>query len=119
MLTPGFNLVNPCSEEVMEIDMKIQLVNAGTHSFITKDNVKVTVKSSLAYRVVNPVLVQYRLANQLLSALSELTAAALRNAVGEHMLDDVLSNRSKIVGQAKEIVKAGLPPGIDVDRIFM
>lgn len=119
MLTPGFNLVNPCSEEVMEIDMKIQLANAGTHSFITKDNVKVTVKSSLAYRVVNPVLVQYRLANQLLSALSELTAAALRNAVGEHMLDDVLSNRSKIVGQAKEIVKAGLPPGIDVDRIFM
>ena len=52
-------------------------------------------------------------------ALREITSASLRNAVGENVLDDVLSNRAKIVGEAKRLVENGLPAGISVDRIFM
>ena len=61
LLTPGFNLVNPCSEEIVEVDMKIKLVSIKKYEFITKDNVKVTVKSSVAYRIVNPIIAQYKL----------------------------------------------------------
>ena len=67
--------------------MKIKLVSIPQYQFITQDNVKVTVKSSLAYRVVNPIIAQYRLGeDQIYQALSESTAAGLRNAIGEHLL---------------------------------
>lgn len=63
LLRPGFNRINPCSEEVREIDMKIRILSTGGSEVITKDNVKLSIETSVAYRVVNPVLVYYRIGN--------------------------------------------------------
>ena len=56
LLSPGFNFVNPCSEEVREVDMSIKVIDAGRTDAITKDNVEIKVFSSVAYRIKNPIL---------------------------------------------------------------
>jgi len=35
------------------------MVPAGQHATITKDNVKVNIKMSIAYRITNPVIAYY------------------------------------------------------------
>ena len=47
-------------------------------------------------------------------ALSELTTSTLREVVGEMTLDQVLSERVKVVKQAKGQVLANLPQGLHV-----
>lgn len=41
--------------------MKIRLLSTGRNVTITKDNVKLTVETSIAFRVTNPIIVYYRL----------------------------------------------------------
>jgi regulator of protease activity HflC (stomatin/prohibitin superfamily) len=39
--------------------MKLKIVNLGRHVTMTKDNVKLTIDASIAYRVTNPVVAYY------------------------------------------------------------
>jgi hypothetical protein len=39
--------------------MKISVLNVGRHVTMTKDNVKLTIESNIAFRVTNPVLSFY------------------------------------------------------------
>lgn len=75
-------MVNPCSEEVTVVDLKIKIVSAGSGDYITKDNVKITVRSSIAYRITNPVTSHYVLGNNINRALTELTGSSFRNVIG-------------------------------------
>ena len=59
LLKPGFNMINICSEEVGTVDLRIKLLPTGQHPTITKDNVNVSVKASIAYRITNPILSYY------------------------------------------------------------
>ena len=43
LLKPGFNLINPCADEVTQVDLRIQTVRAGKHAVITKDNVNLSI----------------------------------------------------------------------------
>ena len=52
-------MINPCSEEVFPVDMRIKMLATGQHPTITKDNVNVSIKTSIAYRIVNPVMTYY------------------------------------------------------------
>lgn len=61
LLKPGFNRINPCSEEVREVDMRIRVLGTGSHTTITKDNVKISIETSIAFRVVNPIIVYYKM----------------------------------------------------------
>ena len=49
--------------------MRIQILTPGVNYCITKDNVKVTISSSLAYRIINPIQAHYVLGGQLQHAL--------------------------------------------------
>jgi regulator of protease activity HflC (stomatin/prohibitin superfamily) len=49
--------------------MRIKLLTPGANYCITKDNVKVTITSCVAYRVINPIQVYYVVGAQLNHAL--------------------------------------------------
>lgn len=61
LLMPGFNRINPLSDEVREVDMRIRLLSCPNNQVITQDNVKLTIDTSVAYRVTNPIIVFYKL----------------------------------------------------------
>ena len=75
-------MINPCTEEVREVDMRVRIINPGANYCITKDNVKLTISSSIAYRVINPIQVFYILGSQLNHALVESTHSSIRNVIG-------------------------------------
>jgi regulator of protease activity HflC (stomatin/prohibitin superfamily) len=69
LLKPGINLINPCSEDVRQVDLRLRGLGAGRHPTITKDQVKVDIEASLTFRVTNPVISYYVLGNNLNRAL--------------------------------------------------
>lgn len=87
LINPGLNFINPCSEQIRYVDMKINILTPGQNACITKDNVKVTVSSSIAYRITNPLKAYYILGGQLNHALSQSTYSSIRNVIGESILD--------------------------------
>lgn len=62
--------------------MRIKILTTGSISCITKDNVKVTVMSSIAYRITNPIQAYYILGNRLNNALVEASHSSIRNIIG-------------------------------------
>jgi regulator of protease activity HflC (stomatin/prohibitin superfamily) len=61
MLQPGFNYINPCSESVVEVDMRMRVNTVGRQIVMTKDNIQLTMEASVYYRVINPLKVKYLL----------------------------------------------------------
>ena len=61
MLHPGLNLINPCSEEVIDIDLRIKSFFIGKQHVLTKDNISLTVEGAVYYRIVNPQKAVYRI----------------------------------------------------------
>ena len=59
LLKPGFNMINPCSEEVAEVDLRMRVINVGRHVTMTKDSVKLDIDASVAFRVINPIIAHY------------------------------------------------------------
>jgi regulator of protease activity HflC (stomatin/prohibitin superfamily) len=43
--------------------MRIRIMGTGRNVAITKDNVKVTVETSVAFRITNPIIIFYRMGN--------------------------------------------------------
>lgn len=89
MLKPGLNLINPCSEEVRLVDLRLKVMSAGRHPAQTKDNVKVDIDASISYRITNPIIAHYILGFNLNRALIELTVSSLRDIIGQFTLDRV------------------------------
>jgi regulator of protease activity HflC (stomatin/prohibitin superfamily) len=46
------------------VDLKIKVLNVGRNITMTKDNVKLTIDSSIAYRITNPIISHYVLGNK-------------------------------------------------------
>ena len=47
------------SNKIRTLDMRINVLNLGKNVTMTKDNVKLTIDASVAYRVTNPVVAFY------------------------------------------------------------
>jgi regulator of protease activity HflC (stomatin/prohibitin superfamily) len=101
MLKPGLNMINPCSEEVRLVDLKLKVMSAGRHPAQTKDNVKVDIDASISYRITNPIIAHYILGFNLNRALIELTVSSLRDIIGQFTLDRVQIERIEIADRAK------------------
>ena len=56
MLSPGFNMINPFSEDVSTVDLRLRVMSVGRNQTITKDNVKVNLDASVSFRVTNPIV---------------------------------------------------------------
>lgn len=63
-------MINPCADEIRIVDLKINVLNLGFHATMTKDNVKVTIDASVAFRITNPIISHYVLGVNTNRALS-------------------------------------------------
>jgi regulator of protease activity HflC (stomatin/prohibitin superfamily) len=63
ILKPGFHLINPVSESVIEVDMKTSVFGMSPQQVITKDNVSMQIETVVYYRAINPYKLVYKLRN--------------------------------------------------------
>ena len=95
-LNPGLNLLVPFLDQVRaKVDMREQVVSFPPQPVITSDNLVVSIDTVLYFRVVDPVLATYEIAN-FLQAIEQLTVTTLRNVIGSMDLEKALTSRDEI-----------------------
>ena len=85
ILKPGMHLVNPCSENVIEVEMKTHVFNMQPQQIITKDNVSLRIETVVYYRSINPYKLVYKLNNdsrKIREFITEISYSAMRSVTG-------------------------------------
>ena len=70
---------------------------------LTKDNITVDIDTCVYYRLVNPKMAHYKIADMVIS-VAEVTYATLRTICGENTLQDLLEKRQEIADLIEDYV---------------
>jgi regulator of protease activity HflC (stomatin/prohibitin superfamily) len=101
---PGLVKVNPLSERLIQVDVKIQIVEVPRQVCMTKDNVTLNLTSVIYYHITSPHKAAFGISN-IRQALIERTQTTLRHVVGARVLQDVIERREEIAQSIGEIIE--------------
>ena len=92
---PGLIIVIPIIQEMVRVDLRTIVLDVPTQDVISRDNVSVKVNAVLYYRVIDPqrAIIQVE---EFHNATSQLAQTTLRSVLGQHELDEMLSERDKL-----------------------
>jgi regulator of protease activity HflC (stomatin/prohibitin superfamily) len=92
---PGIVVVVPIAQQIVKVDLRVIVHDVPSQDVISRDNVSVKVNAVLYFRVVDPEKAIIQVANAF-EATSQLAQTTLRSVLGQHELDDILSQRDKL-----------------------
>jgi len=92
---PGLVLIWPAIQRMRRVDLRVIVLNVPKQDVITRDNVSVKVNAVVYFRVVDPGKSIIQVANAY-DATSQVAQTTLRSVVGQHEMDDLLSQRDKL-----------------------
>jgi len=92
---PGLIILVPGVQKMTKVDLRVVVMDVPTQDVISRDNVSVKVNAVLYFRIVDPEKAVIRVAN-VFEATSQLSQTTLRTVLGQHELDDMLSERDKL-----------------------
>lgn len=101
---PGLVKINPLSEHLIQVDVKIQTAEVPEQICMTKDNVTLRLTSVIYYHIVSPHKAAFGISN-VRQALMERTQTTLRHVVGARVLQDVIERREEIAQSIGEIIE--------------
>jgi regulator of protease activity HflC (stomatin/prohibitin superfamily) len=92
---PGFRLIIPVVDVLRRVSLRIVTMPIQSQGIITHDNVSVDVSAVAYYRVVDAVKSVVAIEN-VGAAIDQIAQTTLRKVVGQHTLDQTLSETDKI-----------------------
>jgi len=92
---PGLVLLVPVIQRMMRVDLRVTVMDVPPQDVISRDNVSVRVNAVVYFRVVEPDKSMLQVEN-FLQATSQLAQTRLRSVLGQHELDEILSQRDSI-----------------------
>ncbi|KAL8846370.1 MAG: hypothetical protein Q9221_008531 [Calogaya cf. arnoldii] len=101
---PGLVKINPLSEKLVQVDVKIQIVEVPKQICMTKDNVTLNLTSVIYYHITSPHKAAFGISN-IRQALVERTQTTLRHVVGARVLQDVIERREEVAQSIGEIIE--------------
>jgi regulator of protease activity HflC (stomatin/prohibitin superfamily) len=111
---PGLIFLIPIVDRMVRVDLRTITLNIPPQEVITKDNVPVRVNAVAYFRIVQPQDAIVQVENFMV-ATSQIAQTTLRSVLGQHQLDELLSEREKINAILQEIIdEATTPWGIKV-----
>jgi regulator of protease activity HflC (stomatin/prohibitin superfamily) len=114
---PGLFLLIPVVDRMVKVDLRTITLNIPPQEVITKDNVPVRVNAVAYFRIVAPQDAIVQVENFMV-ATSQIAQTTLRSVLGQHQLDELLSEREKINAILQEIIdEATAPWGIKVSIV--
>src|SRR6187455_947643 len=114
---PGLFLLIPIVDRMVKVDLRTITLNIPPQEVITKDNVPVRVNAVAYFRIVDPKAAIVQIENYMV-ATSQIAQTTLRSVLGQHVLDELLSERDKINAILQEIIdEATSPWGIKVSIV--
>jgi len=116
---PGLVKVNPLSENLIQVDVKIQIVEVPKQVCMTKDNVSLHLTSVIYYRITSPHKAAFGISN-IRQALVERTQTTLRHVIGARVLQDVIERREEIAQSIREIIEETATGwGVEVESMLI
>jgi regulator of protease activity HflC (stomatin/prohibitin superfamily) len=114
---PGLFLLIPIVDRMVKVDLRTITLNIPPQDVITKDNVPVRVNAVAYFRIVAPKDAIVQIENFMV-ATSQISQTTLRSVLGQHQLDELLSEREKINVILQEIIdEATSPWGVKVSIV--
>src|SRR5215467_2844670 len=111
---PGLFLLIPIVDRMVKVDLRTITLNIPPQEVITKDNVPVRVNAVAYFRIVAPKDAIVQVENFMV-ATSQIAQTTLRSVLGQHVLDELLSEREKINSILQGIIDEATGPwGIKV-----
>ncbi len=92
---PGLIIVIPLVQRMVRVDLRVIVMDVPTQDVISRDNVSVKVNAVVYFRIVDPERAIIQVAN-VFEATSQLAQTTLRSVLGQHELDEMLSERDKL-----------------------
>jgi regulator of protease activity HflC (stomatin/prohibitin superfamily) len=114
---PGLFLLIPVVDRMVKVDLRTITLNIPPQEVITKDNVPARVNAVAYFRIVEPKNAIVQIENFMV-ATSQIAQTTLRSVLGQHLLDELLSERDKINAILQGIIdEATSPWGIKVSIV--
>jgi regulator of protease activity HflC (stomatin/prohibitin superfamily) len=92
---PGLVLLWPAVQKMTKVDLRVIVLDVPKQDVILHDNVSVKVNAVVYFRIVDPAksIIQVE---SVFQATSQLAQTTLRSVLGQHEMDDLLSQREKL-----------------------
>src|SRR2546423_6508114 len=114
---PGLFVLIPIVDRMIKVDLRTITLTVPPQEVITKDNVPVRVNAVAYFRIVDPKAAIVQIENFMV-ATSQIAQTTLRSVLGQHVLDELLSEREKINAILQGIIDESTAPwGIKVSIV--
>ena len=114
---PGVVLLITFVQEMVRVDLRIQVIEIPSQDVISRDNVSMKVDAVLYFNVVDPERAIIKVQN-FLPATNMLAQTTLRAVLGQHDLDEMLSERKKLSADVQAILDSATETwGIKVSNV--
>lgn len=100
---PGLVLIIPIVQQVVRVDLRTIVMDVPSQDVISRDNVSVRVNAVVYFRVVVPENAIIQVENYF-EATSQLAQTTLRSVLGQHDLDEMLSERERLNSDVQKIL---------------
>src|ERR671915_876793 len=114
---PGLFLLIPIIDKMVRVDLRTVTLSIPPQEVITRDNVPVRVNAVAYFRIIDPEKAIVQVENFMV-ATSQIAQTTLRSVLGQHQLDELLSERDKINEILQRIIdEATSPWGVKVSIV--
>jgi regulator of protease activity HflC (stomatin/prohibitin superfamily) len=114
---PGLRVIIPLIDVMRKVNMRIITMPIPSQRVITEDNVSIDVSAVAYYRVVDAVKSLVEIDN-VMAAINQRAQTTVRNVVGRHQLDEVLSSTDKINELVQQILAGTIEAwGVELQKV--
>ena len=114
---PGLALIIPVIDRLVKVSLRIVTMPIQSQGIITRDNVSVDISAVAYFRVADAVKSVIAIEN-VNTAINQIAQTTLRKVVGQHTLDEALSETEVINANIREILDvATLEWGVEVTLV--
>lgn len=92
---PGLIIIIPLVQQIERVQLRTIVMDVPSQDVISHDNVSVKVNAVVYFRVIDPERAIIQVENYY-AATSQLAQTTLRSVLGQHELDEMLSERDKL-----------------------
>ena len=114
---PGLRFIIPFIDRLWKVSLRIVTMPIQSQGIITRDNVSVDIAAVAYFRVVDAVKSVVAIEN-VYAAISQIAQTTLREVVGQHTLDEALTETKVINAYIREILdRTTLEWGVEVTLV--
>ena len=100
---PGLILIVPVIQQLVRIDLRTVVMDVPPQDVISRDNVSVRVSAVVYFRVIDADRAVIQVEDYYM-AVSQFSQTTLRSVLGQHELDEMLAERTKLNADIQKIL---------------